>query len=67
MEPSLLTTFANFGYPALVSGVLLYIIVNKLEKVTTRMEAVEKAILLMNANLTEHRLDVKEEAAERGK
>lgn len=30
--------FASFGYPALVSGVLLYIIVNKFEKTTDGIE-----------------------------
>ena len=59
MDQSILTLFSNFGYPALVSGVLLYIIVNKLEKISTQLESIREQLIKLDT-----KADVRE-AAER--
>lgn len=64
MEPTAVSLFAQFGYPALISGFLLYIIINKLEKMLVRLEDLEKALLLQDAALKEYRQEVKEACEE---
>lgn len=54
-------TFSNFGYPALVSGVLLYIIVNNLEKVRVRMEKIDQDMIVIQASMKELRDDLAEQ------
>lgn len=60
MDPTLISAFSQFGYPALVSGILLYILVYKLEKVLIRLEGVEKALISQDNSLREYRQEVRE-------
>jgi hypothetical protein len=64
MDPNIVSLFAQFGYPALVSGFLLYILVNRLEKVLIRLEAVEKVLIAQDDSLKEYRQEVREACAE---
>ncbi len=64
IDPVVLNLFAQYGYPAIVSGFLLYIIVAKLEKLVVRQETVEKALISQYEALKEYRQEVKENCEE---
>lgn len=53
-----LSVFQNFGYPALITGILLYIIIYKLERVMVEMEGVKDELIKLEIAITEHRNEV---------
>lgn len=55
-----IAAFSQFGYPALVSGILLYIIISKLETLAARLAALEKALVDQSHASQEERTEVKE-------
>lgn len=51
--------FQDFGYPALVTGVLLWMIATKLEKLTTRIEKMNDIIQGLRDDLRDAKGGVK--------
>lgn len=55
-----LALFQNFGYPALISGVLLYIVIYKLERINLEIVAVKGELIKIGMTINEARTDIKD-------
>lgn len=47
-----ISLFKDFGYPALMSGVLLWIVVTKIEKMTTKITELILTITVLTEKIT---------------
>lgn len=56
----IVSLFKDFGYPALVSGVLLWVLITKIEKIVVFSEQIKNIMDEYQKDLREHQKDLRE-------